>query len=98
MRTIALLARVIAGLVSFLYMAVLLPLVEFPAFDWGSTRSLWFVGMWAMSLAWFPLLIVHLFRKRMSERTVNIASVSLALLVGGFFVAMRVASYLRVGL
>jgi hypothetical protein len=97
-RTIGLLARVIAGLVSFLYMAVLLPKVDFPPFDWGSTRSLWFVWMWVMSLAWFPLLIVHLFRKRMSERAANTASISLVLLVVGFFAAMFGASYFRIGL
>lgn len=98
MRTLALLARVIAGLVSFLYMVVLLPSVDFPTFDWGSARSLWFVWMWAMSLAWIPLLIVQLFRKRMSEQTVNIASVTLAFIVGGFFAAVQAASYFRVGM
>lgn len=51
-----------------------------------------------MSLAWIRLLIVHLFRKRMSERAANIASVTLALFVGGFFAAVEAASYLRVGL
>jgi hypothetical protein len=98
MRTICLLARAIAGLVSFLYMAVLLPNVDFPAFQWASTRSLWFAGMWAMSLAWFPLLIVHLFRKHLSERALNVTSISLALLVGGFFAAVQAASYLRAGI
>ena len=98
MRRTALVARIIAGSVSLLYMAVLLPNVDFPPFDWGSARSLWFVWMCAMSLAWLPLLIVHLFRKRMSERTVNIASVSLALVVGGFFAAVQAASYFRVGM
>ena len=98
MRTMSLVARVIAGLVSFLYMAVLLPYVDFPPFEWGSTRSLWFVGMWAMSLAWLPLLIVHLFRKRLSERAVNVTSISLALLVGGFFAVVQAASYLQVGM
>lgn len=98
MRTLALLARVSAGLVSLLYMVILLPNVNFPPFDWGSARSFWFVWMWAMSLAWLPLLIVHLFRKRISERAVNIASVSLALVVAGFFVAVQIASSLHIGM
>ena len=98
MRTIALLARMIAGLVSFLYMAVLLPRVDFPSFDWGSTRSLWFVWMCAMSFVWIPLLFVHLFRKRVSERAVSISSVALALVVGGFFAVVQAASYFRLGM